>query len=107
MDKLTPESLLGYSIGYVLFGYLMVLPFWAVGKVWNRLIPSRQINPWYLPGAFQLFILLCFMINVFSLGKATMEDKIVLLGLVPSIVGCLIASRRYRSPSNQPAPVGS
>lgn len=102
MGHIAPE-LVGASFGYVLFGYLMVLPLWAAGALWNRRA-SRRLNAWTLPLAWMVFVLMCGAIK-FAQGEAGAEDEIVALGLIPCTLGCLVGWWKYRKPGDHPVSV--
>ena len=105
MNDLNSSTLFGGAIGYVLFGYLMLLPFWAVGRLWNVAQKSRPVNPWILPMVWMIFVLACFLHHT-SLGRtATEEDLAVVAGLLPAALGCVLAWRKYRKASDQPVSV--
>jgi hypothetical protein len=102
MNELSPDALIATSFGYVVFGYLLIFPFWAAGKIWNRALRDRQINPWTAPLAVLVFIFACFLSQSQGFRFATLEDEIVLLGLIPGTVGCFVARRRYRRVTGEP-----
>ncbi len=89
---------LAYSFGLVVAGYLIfVLPCWGVSVLWNRLVPTRTINPWILPNLGWLFVGFCFAVQYFS-GKGEIDDPMFLTGFLPAAVGCLFAAWRWRRP---------
>lgn len=105
MNDLKSSTLLGGAIGYVLFGYLMLLPFWAIGRIWNLVRKDRPINPWILPFVWMCFILVCFLINTNVGRTANEEDLTVVAGLMPATLGCLLALSKYRKASTEPVSV--
>ncbi len=88
---------LPYAFGTVLAGYLMVIPFWAVGALWNRWLPERSVNPWVLPSLAYLFLLFCFGLNAWT-GKVHDNDPVVVVGLIPAALGCWASVFRWRRP---------
>ena len=79
-------------------GYLIcVLPSWEVSTLWNRLIPTRTINPWILPTLASLLLGLCFAIQYFS-GKSQIDDAMVITAFLPAALGCPFAAWRWRRP---------
>jgi len=92
-----PDYLLAFSFGLLLFGVLMVLPFWAVGALWNRVLPGRRINPWILPSLACAVLLLCFAIN-YATGSFRFDFPMVIVGLIPVALGCPLAALRWRRP---------
>lgn len=95
-----PDDLpLPFTFGLLLFGCLMVLPFWALGAVWNRLQPERLVNPWILPSLVCAFVALCFAIN-YAAGTVRFDYPMVIVALVPVTLGCPLAVRRWRRPDD-------
>ncbi|MBX3172595.1 MAG: hypothetical protein KF760_34650 [Candidatus Eremiobacteraeota bacterium] len=89
---------LAYSFGLVVAGYLIVvLPCWGVSVLWNRLMPTRIINPWILPNLGWLFLGLCFAIQYFQ-GKGDIDDPMVITAFLPAALGCPLAAWRWRPP---------
>ena len=86
---------LPYAFGTVLAGYLMVIPFWAPGALWNRWQPERSVNPWILPSLAYLLLAFCFALNA-STGKVHDNDPVVIVGLIPAALGCWASGLRWR-----------
>ena len=86
-----------FSLGLILFGYLLILPFWAVGALWNRAQPKRALNPWILPGLACLLLEACFVINYFN--HQWREDyPMTALAVLPAALGCLVSGVSWRRP---------
>ena len=86
-----------FSLGLILFGYLLILPFWAIGALWNRAQPARAFNPWILPSLVCLLLGACFLINY--LNHQWRDDfPMATVGLLPASFGCFISAVRWRSP---------
>ena len=85
-----------YAFGTVLAGYLMMFPFWAVGALWNRLLPNRPINPWILPSLWNILVYFCFAVTShgFTVFKKD-NDMLVGVGLLPAALGCFGAAWRW------------
>ena len=77
----------------------MVLPFWAVGALWNRVQPERCVNPWVLPLLACALVALCFAITYWT-GSFRFDYPMVIVGLAPAAFGCLLAARRWRRPDD-------
>ena len=77
----------------------MVLPFWGLGSLWNRLQPERCINPWILPSLACAGVGLCFAIT-YATGSFRFDYPMVIVGLVPVAVGCPFAALRWRRPDD-------
>jgi protein-S-isoprenylcysteine O-methyltransferase Ste14 len=91
-----------YSVGTVLAGYLMVIPFWALGAVWNRLRPQTPVNPWILPSLWNLLLYFCFAVQSGWFTHFEGDDMVVIIGLLPAAFGCWGAAWRWRaSPAEQ------
>lgn len=89
---------MAYSFGLVVAGYLIiVLPCWGMSTLWNRLTPSRMINPWILPTLAWLLLGLCFAIQ-YHQGKGELDDPMILTGFLPAALGCPFAAWRWRRP---------
>jgi len=88
---------LPYSIGTVLAGYLMMLPFWLMGAAWNRFRPERTLNPWILPALWNLFLYICFAITTAGFSDLERNDMVVIVGILPAALGSLGAAWRWRS----------
>jgi len=86
---------LAHSVGLVLAGYLMVLPIWGICALWNRLVPSRTINPWILPSLAWLFIGFCCLV-VYLQGQSQIDDPMMITAFLPAALGCPIAAWRWR-----------
>lgn len=92
-----PDHPLASSLGLVLFGVLMVLPFWAVGALWNRVQPGRCVNPWVLPSLACAVVGLCYAIT-YATGSFRSDYPMVIVGLVPVTLCCPLAALRWRRP---------
>ena len=87
-----------YSVGVVLAGYLIiVLPCWGVSVLWNRLMPSRIINPWLLPTLSALFLAFCYWVQHHQ-GKSDIDTPMFVTGFLPAALGCPLAAWRWRRP---------
>lgn len=104
MNESGLDHIVGASLGYVFFGYLMVLPLWALGVGWNRIARDRAVNPWTPPLSWMVFVLLCFVITYLT-GETGPHDLVVAVGLLPCTAGCFFAWRKYPKPSSQPVSV--
>ena len=92
------NSPIAYSVGLVLAWYLIiVLPTWGVSVLWNRMVPSRVINPWILPSLAWLLLAFCVVI-VYCTGRADIDDPMMIAALLPAALGCPYAAWRWRRP---------
>lgn len=95
-----------YSFGLVVAGYLIVvLPCWGISMIWNRLVPTRIINPWILPNLGWLLLALCFALE-YSQGKNDIDDPMFLTAFLPAALGCPLAAWRWRRPDPVEATLG-
>ncbi|MFN8612067.1 MAG: hypothetical protein U0931_31270 [Vulcanimicrobiota bacterium] len=85
-----------YSVGLVLAGYLVVvLPCWALGAAWNKLIPSKSINPWILPSLAWLVVGFGCLVS-YARGQADIDDPMMITAFLPAALGCPLAALRWR-----------
>lgn len=95
-----------YSFGLVVGGYLIVvLPCWGISALWNRLVPSRIINPWILPNLGWLLLGFCFLIS-WQQGKGDIDDPMIVTAFLPAALGCPLAAWRWRRPDPVEATLG-
>lgn len=79
-------------MGLVLAGYLIVvLPGWGICALWNRVVPSRTINPWILPSLAWLFLGFCCLVS-----KPDIDDPMMITAFLPAALGCPVAAWRWR-----------
>lgn len=82
-----------YAVGTVLAGYLLVLPSWGVGALWNRLLPTRRFNPWILPCILWVLAYIGWYTNR---AHPEPDDMLVALGVLPAALGCLRSAILWR-----------
>lgn len=102
MEETTYVGFAGWVAGAILFGYLLALPLWGAGVLWNRRMGEAwQFNPWWPPLIALLFIYACAFINAFT--ALPPMEKIACIGLIPATVTCLVSAIRFENGPRRPS----
>lgn len=90
----TDTDIVAYAAGTVLFGYLLALPLWGIGALWNRQMRRYRVNPWVLPLFAFVVIFMAFANS--HLTRPTPNDWVVAVGILPAALGCASQARNHR-----------